>query len=77
MDKEDLQELKSNINNIKTQMSEINVNIAELKVDVRHHIKRTDLHEARLELLQKAMWVCLGALICMEFFLKYINYGQL
>jgi hypothetical protein len=67
----ELKEIKNDLKEIRKDLNSINVVLGKQSVDLNHHIKRTDLAERRIELLQKAMWISIGALIVIEVLLKY------
>lgn len=50
-----MQELKEDIKSIKQSQARVEIDIAMIKVDVGHHIKRTDLADARIVRIENWM----------------------
>lgn len=66
-----IKSINNDIKEISKDINEIKISLAAQAVDLNHHIRRTDLAEKRIELLQKAMWISLGAFLVIEFILRY------
>lgn len=69
----DIQEIKVDLKETRKEISNINIVLAKQAVDLNHHIKRTDIAERRIELLQKAMWISIGAVLVVEILVKYVK----
>ena len=52
---------------VHTKVCEIKEDIAEIKVDVRHHIKRSDMHEISIMELSRFKERVLGAIALLAF----------
>lgn len=68
----ELVEIKKEITAVHKEIARTNLELAKQSVDLSHHIRRTDLAEKRIEMLQKALFIALGALLAAELVVKYV-----
>ena len=53
--------LDEKIDKILDNQVAIKVDLSQMKVDVAHHIKRSDQHDARLQTLERMVWMAAGS----------------
>jgi cob(I)alamin adenosyltransferase len=51
------------VDEIKRDLTEIKVDIADIKADLRNHIRRTELNETAISIMEKAIYRAQGAII--------------
>lgn len=68
MEPNKLDKIAEDVSELKSGQARMEVHVSEIKDDLKYHIKRTDLNEARLHRIEKAeqwvkgaLWVIMGA----------------
>lgn len=68
----ELMEIKKETAEIRKEIASVTLELAKQTVDLQHHIRRTDLAEKRIEILQKLVFVAMGGFLAAELIVKYM-----